>query len=347
MVAGIVNAGVIVKCPRDDDLKYAKVVCDQDEFCKLAVKFNLPNKDRKEPQGICFLEKYKTCQLVLKFSDGYTFPEQVFYFLILPDSQHQGLRLPGGPCTMTISAFLPSSNAGQKALDVGNGQVQKERILEMVQPTNQNPSRANEKMEPLVQDLDSVFKGTTYLLSQKSIVGTRRGEGKGTYSIKYVLSRPIISGRLAKWVVLLQQYDIFYIPQKATKGQALADFLTDYPIPLDWKLCESLPDDEVFFTEVMEPWTMYFDGAARRSGARAGIILMSPEKHMLPYSFALAKLCSNNVAEYQALIIGLQMALEIGVSLIEIYGDLKLIINQLSLQYDVKQEDLKPYFAYA
>ena len=41
------------------------------------------------------------------------------------------------------------------------------------------------------------------------------------------------------------------------------------------------------------------------------------------------------------------MALEIGVSLIEIYGDLKLIINQLSLQYDVKHEDLKPYFAYA
>uniref|UniRef100_A0A9I9E5Y8 Uncharacterized protein n=1 Tax=Cucumis melo TaxID=3656 RepID=A0A9I9E5Y8_CUCME len=78
----------------------------QDEFCKLAVKFNLPNKDRKEPQGICFLEKYKTCQLVLKFSDGYTFPEQVFYFLILPDSQHQGLRLPGGPWYAFSVSFL-------------------------------------------------------------------------------------------------------------------------------------------------------------------------------------------------------------------------------------------------
>ncbi|TYK15311.1 uncharacterized protein E5676_scaffold1706G00190 [Cucumis melo var. makuwa] len=41
----------------------------------------------------------------------------------------------------------------------------------------------------------------------------------------------------------------------------------------------------------------------------------SPEKYMLPYSFAFVELCSNNVAEYQALIIGLQMALEIGVSL--------------------------------
>ncbi|TYK03499.1 uncharacterized protein E5676_scaffold121G001200 [Cucumis melo var. makuwa] len=149
--------------------------------------------------------------------------------------------------------------------------------------------------------------------------------------IKYVLFRPIISGRLAKWAVLLQQYNIVYIPQKAIKGQALVDFLADHPIPSDWKLCEDLPDDEVFFTEVMEPWTMYFDGAARRSGARVGIVLISPEKHMLPYSFALAELCSNNVAEYQALIIGLQMALEIEVSLIEIHSDSKLIINQLSM----------------
>ncbi|KAA0032973.1 hypothetical protein E6C27_scaffold269G00560 [Cucumis melo var. makuwa] len=35
-----------------------------------------------------------------------------------------------------------------------------------VQPINQNPSRANENVGPLVQDLDSVLKGTTYLLSQ-------------------------------------------------------------------------------------------------------------------------------------------------------------------------------------
>ncbi|KAA0032814.1 uncharacterized protein E5676_scaffold575G00390 [Cucumis melo var. makuwa] len=41
------------------------------------------------------------------------------------------------------------------------------------------------------------------------------------------------------------------------------------------------------------------------------------------------------------------MVLEIGVSFIEIYSDSKLIINQLSLQYDVKHEDLKPYFTYA
>ncbi|KAA0053540.1 uncharacterized protein E6C27_scaffold190G001020 [Cucumis melo var. makuwa] len=89
------------------------------------------------------------------------------------------------------------------------------------------------------------------------------------------------------------------------------------------------------------------DPINRRIGAWVGIVLISSEKYMLPYSFALAELCLNNVAEYQALIIGLQITLEIEVSFIEIYGDLKLIINQLLLQYDVKHEDLKSYFAYA
>ena len=123
--------------------------------------------------------------------------------------------------------------------------------------------------------------------------------------------------------------------------------LANHPIRSDWKLYEDLLDDEVLFTKVMEPWFMYFDGATRRSGLGAGIILISPEKHMLPYIFALAKLCLNNVAEYQALIIDLQMTLEIRVSFIEIYGDSKLIINQLSLQYDLKHENLMSYFAYA
>ncbi|KAA0049832.1 uncharacterized protein E5676_scaffold118G00400 [Cucumis melo var. makuwa] len=141
--------------------------------------------------------------------------------------------------------------------------------------------------------------------------------------IKYIMFRPIISRHLAKWAVLLQQYDIVYISQKAIKGQALVDFLADHPIPSDWKLCEDLPDDEVFFMKVMEPWTMYFDGTARKSGEGQA---------------------SSSIL---ALINGLQMALEIGVSVIEIYGDSKLIINQLSLQYDVKHEDLKPYFTYA
>ncbi|KAA0046554.1 uncharacterized protein E6C27_scaffold114G00770 [Cucumis melo var. makuwa] len=98
--------------------------------------------------------------------------------------------------------------------------------------------------------------------------------------IKYILSRPVISRCLAKWAIILQQYDIVYIPQKAVKGQALADFLVDHPVPSNWKLCDDLLDEEVLFVESMEPWIIIFDGAARRSEASVVIVFISPEKHV-------------------------------------------------------------------
>ena len=127
--------------------------------------------------------------------------------------------------------------------------------------------------------------------------------------VKYILLRSVILGRRAKWTIILQQYDIVYIIQKAVKGQALADFLADHLIPSSWELCENLPDEEVLFVESIKTWTMFFDGATRRSGASVGIVFISLEKHMLPNSFTLGELCSNNVAEYQAFIIDLQMTL--------------------------------------
>jgi len=54
-----------------------------------------------------------------------------------------------------------------------------------------------------------------------------------TDPISYILSRPILNGRLAKWAVILKQYDLVYVLQRAVKGQALANFLADHPIPDD------------------------------------------------------------------------------------------------------------------
>ena len=76
-------------------------------------------------------------------------------------------------------------------------------------------------------------------------------------------------------------------------------------------------------------------------------MFVSPQRQILLYLFSLSELCSNNVAEYQALIIGLQMAIEMGILQLEIFGDSKLVINQILEQYDVKKEDLIPYCKYA
>ncbi|XP_070669143.1 uncharacterized protein [Malus domestica] len=137
---------------------------------------------------------------------------------------------------------------------------------------------------------------------------------------KYVMSKPVLKGRLVKWALLLNQYEIIYVLAKVVNGQALSDFLVDHLIPADWKISDNLPDEEVFYIDIFPTWTMFFDGSARADGAGAG---------------------------YQALIIGLQMVINMGITALEVFGDSKFIINQLLTKYEVRKNDLVPYFLLA
>ena len=64
---------------------------------------------------------------------------------------------------------------------------------------------------------------------------------------------------------------------------------------------------------------------------------------MIPHSFLLTEACSNNVAEYQALIIGMEIAQEIGIQKIEVRGDSQLVVKQIKGIYEVRKPDLVPY----
>jgi len=64
---------------------------------------------------------------------------------------------------------------------------------------------------------------------------------------------------------------------------------------------------------------------------------------MISHAFSLTEPYSNNVSEYSALIIRMQLVEEIGVKNFEAYGDSKLIVNQVHKEYEVRYEDLVPY----
>ncbi|KAL0427683.1 UNVERIFIED_CONTAM: hypothetical protein Slati_2943100 [Sesamum latifolium] len=79
-------------------------------------------------------------------------------------------------------------------------------------------------------------------------------------------------------------------------------------MPAEWELSDDLPDEDVLVVEITPPWKMYFDGASHKEGAGAGVIFVTSEGEVLPYSYTLTQNCSNNVAEYQALIFGRRLA---------------------------------------
>ncbi|XP_070041194.1 uncharacterized protein [Nicotiana tomentosiformis] len=131
------------------------------------------------------------------------------------------------------------------------------------------------------------------------------------------------------------------------KRQPLTDFLDDHPLPAEYEIYDELPDEDFLFIEELPPWTMFFDGSARRNSMGECVVLISPERPVFPFSLVLGETCSNNAAEYQALIIGLDMALDMKIQQLKIYDDSKLIINQLLGCYEVKKEDRLPYHQHA
>ncbi|GAA0142092.1 hypothetical protein LIER_03070 [Lithospermum erythrorhizon] len=48
--------------------------------------------------------------------------------------------------------------------------------------------------------------------------------------------------------------------KRVVKGQVLADFLANQPLPAEWELCDELADEDVMNVEMTPPWKMYFDG---------------------------------------------------------------------------------------
>ncbi|KAI5338076.1 hypothetical protein L3X38_017347 [Prunus dulcis] len=182
----------------------------------------------------------------------------------------------------------------------------------------------------------AVQKLRHYILSHRVILISKADP------LRYLMSKPVLSGRIAKWSLLLSEFEIKFVPQKAIKGQALADFLAAHPTPDNMELPADLPDEEVFAIEALT-WQLYFDGAARRNGAGTGLVFITPSGGLIPYSFSLLALCSNNVAEYEALIIGLEIALEMHIDCLQAYGDSQLAVRQLNGQYAVRNATNVPY----
>jgi hypothetical protein len=124
------------------------------------------------------------------------------------------------------------------------------------------------------------------------------------------------SGRIAKWAVELMGETLSFAPRKAIKSQVLADFLAEWT-------------DTHLPTAPIQPelWTMYFDGSLMKTGAGAGLLFISPLGKHLRYVLRLHFPTSNNVAEYEALVNGLRIAVELGVRCLDAHGDSQLVID--------------------
>ena len=161
--------------------------------------------------------------------------------------------------------------------------------------------------------------------------------------LRQVLQSPECSGRLAKWAIELSEFDIEYKPRTSIKGQAVADFISEFT-QSDSVLTRENSGEDNWMNPV---WKMFVDGSTNQEGSVVGIVLESPKQEKMVKAFRLEFPVSNNEAEYEALLTGLKMARELGVKAIHVFCDSKLVSAQINTEFQARGPGMAAYLQLA
>jgi len=141
------------------------------------------------------------------------------------------------------------------------------------------------------------------------------------------------TGRITKWSVELMGGTHTYAPRKAIKSQALADFIAEWT------------DTQLPLAQVQaELWMMHFDGSLMKTGAGAGLLFISPLVVHMRYVIRMHFAVSNNVTEYENLVNGLRIAIELGLRRLDVRGDSQLVIDQVMKASSCHDPKMEAYY---
>ncbi|XP_070029335.1 uncharacterized protein [Nicotiana sylvestris] len=157
------------------------------------------------------------------------------------------------------------------------------------------------------------------------------------------------TGKLAKWQILLSEFDIVYVTQKVVKGEALAYHFAENLVGGEYEPLKTyFLDEEVSFigediTEAYDNWRMLFVGAANFKGVGIGAVLVSETGQHYLVSAKLRFPRTTNMAEDEACILGLNMVVDMNIQELLLIGDSDFLVHQVQGEWATKNSKIFPY----
>jgi hypothetical protein len=121
--------------------------------------------------------------------------------------------------------------------------------------------------------------------------------------LKDIMRNREATGRIGKWAVELNEFSIDYVHRSSIQSKALADFIADW----------TPGAQEEKANKDAKAWTMFCDGSGGTFGAGAAAVLVAPSKVRTCYATRLDFSCTNNIVEYEALLLGLRKLKAMGI----------------------------------
>jgi ribonuclease HI len=141
------------------------------------------------------------------------------------------------------------------------------------------------------------------------------------------------TGRVGKWVVELNEFTIDYMHRSSIQSQALADFIADW----------TPGAHEEGTNKDTKAWTVFYDGSWGTFGAGAAAVLVAPSKVKTCFAVKLDFSCKNNIAEYEALLLGLRKLRAMGIRRAILKTDSQVIAGHVDKSSKARDPKLEKY----
>jgi ribonuclease HI len=151
--------------------------------------------------------------------------------------------------------------------------------------------------------------------------------------LKDIMRNREATGRIGKWAAELNEFSFDYVHRSLIQSQALADFIADWT--------PGAQEEEA--NKDVGAWTVFCDGSWGTFGAGAAAVLVAPSKVRTCYATRLDFSCTNNIAEYEALLLGLRKLKAMGIRRAILKTDSQVISGHIDKSCKARDPKLEKY----
>jgi ribonuclease HI len=141
------------------------------------------------------------------------------------------------------------------------------------------------------------------------------------------------TGSIGQWAAELNEFTIDYVHRSLIQSQALADFIADWT--------PGAHEEEV--NKDAEAWIVFCDGSWGTFGAGAAAVLVAPSKVKTCYVAKLDFSCTNNIGEYEALLLGFRKLRAMGIRRAILITDSQVISGHVDKSSKARDPKLERY----